>query len=85
MRKIELNWRQRTLGVFVVSLVVFFGMGVQRSALADTVITLQGDPLANQEPACVALQLGTLLLTQEKEKVTLFPTLDGVGIANTAV
>lgn len=53
--------------------------------LQNIVIGLQSDPLTDQEPACVALQLGTGLLMSEKAKVTIFASLDGVGIANTEV
>ena len=55
------------------------------------VISLQSDPLKVQEPACVALQLGTAMLksrTPESgpdDEVTIFATLDGVGIANAEV
>lgn len=52
----------------------------------DIVITLKTNPLANAEPACVALQLGLNLLTDIGEgpvnSVTLFPTVDGVAIAS---
>lgn len=49
------------------------------------VISLQSDPLTNQEPACVALQLGTGLIVNGGADVTIFATLDGVGIANADV
>jgi predicted peroxiredoxin len=48
------------------------------------VISLQSDPLTVQEPACVALQLGTGLKKSGAD-VTIFATLDGVGIANADV
>jgi hypothetical protein len=55
------------------------------------VISLQSDPLKIQEPACVALQLGTAILKSRSpegdidDEVTIFATLDGVGIANVEV
>ena len=58
------------------------------------VISLQSDPLKNQEPACVTLQLGMGILksrargqgdTGDDDEVTIFATLDGVGIANEKV
>jgi len=49
------------------------------------VISLQSDPLTNQEPACVVLQLGTGLIVNGGADVTIFATLDGVGIANADV
>ena len=57
------------------------------------VISLQSDPLKNQEPACVALQLGMAMLMSRSpstagdndDEVTIFATLDGVGIANAEV
>jgi hypothetical protein len=49
------------------------------------VISLQADPLKDQEPACVALQLGTGLIVNGGADVTIFATLDGVGIANADV
>ena len=54
----------------------------------NIVMSLQSDPLKDQEPACVVLQLGTALLNSEQEpkpNVTIFATLDGVGIANSEV
>jgi hypothetical protein len=50
----------------------------------NIVISLQSDPLTDQEPACVALQLGAGLI-RAGAKVTIFATLDGVGIANADV
>jgi hypothetical protein len=51
----------------------------------NIVISLQADPLKHQEPACVVLQLGTRLIVDGGANVTIFATLDGVGIANTNV
>jgi predicted peroxiredoxin len=51
----------------------------------NIVISLQSDPLKDQEPACVVLQLGTALIKQGGAHVTIFATLDGVGIANSEV
>lgn len=51
----------------------------------NIVISLQSDPLTDQEPACVVLQLGTGLLLSGQANVTVFATLDGVGISNSEV
>ncbi len=51
----------------------------------NIVISLQADPLKDQEPACVVLQLGTGLIVNGGAHVTIFATLDGVGIANSEV
>lgn len=89
MKKCSYNWPQRA-ATCLASLVLFFAVGQINLAAAQQqeqqriVMTLQVDPLSDQEPACVALQLGTLLLSQGAD-VTLFPTLDGVGIGNANV
>lgn len=60
----------------------------------EIVISLQSDPLKDQEPACVTLQLGMGVLGSrsrasgeegDDDEVTIFATLDGVGIANKKV
>lgn len=72
------------------SFAILFGTFVQANE-EDTqsiVFGLQGDPYFDSAPACVAIQLGMLLLnekappTEPKATVTLFASVDGVGIAD---
>ena len=64
--------------------------------LESVVISLNSDPLVDEEPACVALQLGINLLSDTimpppigisvvpADEVVLFPTIGGVEIVNPA-
>lgn len=64
--------------------------------LESVVISLNSDPLVDEEPACVALQLGINLLSNTimpppigipvvpADEVVLFPTVGGVEIVNPA-
>lgn len=56
------------------------------AAAENVVIALKTNPLVDPEAACVALQIGQNLMMpiggRSAEKVTLFPTLDGVEIVS---
>lgn len=73
------------------SFVILFGTPVLADDDVDIqniVIGLQGDPYFDSDPACVAIQLGSLLLSENLEgspptvAVTLFASVEGVGIAD---
>jgi len=49
----------------------------------DIVVTLKANPTSNAEQACLAVTLARVLQTQTN--VTLFPTLDGVALADASV
>jgi hypothetical protein len=49
----------------------------------DVVVTLSENPASNAERACLAVTLARVLQTQTN--VTLFPTLDGVALADASV
>ena len=69
--------------IFLSSFVILFGALAHAEKPQSIVIGLQGNPYDSPEPACVAIQLGALLLQQSKHaEVTLFASVDGVGIAD---
>ena len=59
-------------------------VGAHAAHAEDIVIALKSNPLVDPEPACVAVQIGINLLSEidgtSADRVTLFPTLDGVEI-----
>mgnify|MGYP003574282635 FL=1 len=72
------------------SIAILFGTLAQADEVDPQIIVfgLQGDPYFDLAPACVAIQLGMLLLNENapptdiKAEVTLFASVDGVGIAD---
>lgn len=61
-----------------------FPAAAVESESQDVVVTLQQEPLKNLEASCVAIQIGMSQLAMGS-RVTLFPTLGGVGVVNQEV
>ena len=69
--------------IFLTGFAILFGALAQAEGESQNIVLgLQGNPYFESAPACVAIQLGTLLLMQSNAEVTLFTSVEGVGIAD---